>query len=521
MKDKVKSILVGPNNNIIPQRSNKEFLKKHNLYNYINDSYDDSYSLSEKIYCIVNNLDKRKQCKHCGKELIFNHGYSTFCSRKCSNNYPEVLEKNKKNVSKSLKIAYSERGDQIKEKRKKTLYEKYNEESSSPFGISCIQDKIKNTIKERYGVDNVFYLDKFRSNGKEISQKRSIEFNKLNGYDIEYLNKGEILVKSLCKIHGDVKIDTSTFYNRTYKERTGIVCPICNPKNSFSSLETEFEKILIDLNINYIKNSKKLIYPYELDFYVPDKNLAFELNGIYWHSELHKDKNYHYKKSNLCEEQGIQLIHIWEDDFYDNYELIKSICESKLGLNHNKIYARKCSIEEISSYEYRKFLNENHIQKSINSSIRYGLFYNKELVSVLGLGKLRIPLGSKNKTNTYELHRFCSKKYYTVVGGASKLLSHFEKNYKWEEIITYAKRDYSNGNLYYNLDFHFIKNTGPGYYWLVDNKRKHRYNYRKDKIANKHNKHLTAVEIMHNKGYVRCYDSGNLKFNKTNVQKHN
>jgi len=510
----IKNILL-KEGKLVPQRCHKNYLIKHKLYNFINDQYDNSYLLNEKIYLIINNLSSKPRCKTCNQELNYNNGYSLFCSRKCSNADPEVLEKNRKNVSKSLKKSYKENGEKIKKKRAKTLYMHYKENATSPFGISKIQKQIKNTLKDKYGVENVFYLKKFRSNGKKVSQERSVKFNKINGYDIEYLDDHKILIKNLCKIHKDVIIDSTTFYNRAHKDRYGEICPICNPLNSFSGLENKFEKLLNEIGTeDYIKNTKNVISPYELDFYFPDKKIAFELNGVYWHSEIYKDKNYHKIKSDLCEENNIQLIHIWEDDFYNNFDLIKSMCKSKLGIIKNKIYARQCIIKEIKSNEYRNFLEHNHIQGIINSSKKYGLEYKNEIVAVMGFGKLRIPLGSKNIDGKYELHRFCTIRNTIVIGGASKLLSYFEKNNNYKEIITYAKRDYSNGNLYKQLGFDFIKSTAPGFYWLVENKRKHRYNYRKDRIISEKNKHMTAVEIMHEKGYIRCYDSGNLKFIK-------
>jgi len=517
MVNNIKTHLLNNSHKLIPQRCNKNYLKKHKLYEFINNSFDDTYSLSEKIYCLVNDLKERKRCKVCNKELKFKNGkYSTYCSRKCSNSDPEVLKKNKIGVSHSLKKAYEKRGDEIKQKRSNTLLKNFGEYANSPFEITSIKNKAKQTILNKYGVKNVFYIKKFRSN-VSTAQDKSVIFNKLNGYDIIYLDKNKILVKNLCDIHGDVVMDSITFYNRAHRNRNGIICPICNPINSFSSLEKGFIKLLSEINVTkYKKNTKDIIAPYELDFYFPNKKIAFELNGLYWHSEIYKDSNYHKNKSDLCAAKDIQLIHIWEDDFYEKYDLIKSVVSSKLGITPKRIYARKCKIKKITSKNYRLFLDDNHLQGSINSSIRLGLFYNNKLVSVMGFGKARISLGTKQSEGIYELHRFCSKKYYTIVGGASKLFNYFEKNFKYDKIISYAKRDYSNGNLYRKLNFEFVHNTSPGYYWVIDNKRKHRFNYRKDQIQTNENKHLTAVEIMHNKNYFRCYDSGNMKFVKYN-----
>ena len=118
MIEKIKNLLLDENNRIIPQRTREHYLKKHDLIDFINNSFDDTYSLIEKIYCITHDCN-RPLCKHCNKEIKFNYGYANFCSPKCRNNDPDVLNKNKIGVSKSLKITYNERGDLIKEKRKR------------------------------------------------------------------------------------------------------------------------------------------------------------------------------------------------------------------------------------------------------------------------------------------------------------------------------------------------------------------------------------------------------------------
>jgi len=516
MIEKIKILLLN-NEKIISQRCNASFLKKHNIYEFINNYFDDSYSLSEKIYCIVHELPGKKTCKTCGKNIKFNHGYNTFCSRKCSNSDADVLNKNKIGVSNSLKSAYKKRGNEIKTKRNNTLKHRYGENVSSPFALSEVKDKIETTMLQKYGVKNIFYLDQYRSNGRKISMDKSVLRNKMFGYDIEYIDKNLIKIHNLCKIHDDVIMKANDFYNRTYRSRNDIQCILCNPINSFSSFELRFEELLKELNVtNYFKNYKKLISPLEVDFYFPDHNLAIELNGIYWHSEIYKDKNYHKIKADLCEDKNVRLIQLWEDDFYDKYEIIKSMITHTFKINNNSIYARQCKIFEISSKEYVSFLIENHLQGKVNSSIRLGLFKENNLVAVMGFGKLRLPLGKKSLNNIYELHRFCVKKNHNVIGGASKLMAYFSNNINHEKVISYAKRDISIGSVYEKLGFELIKKCEPGYYWIIDGTRKHRFNYRKDKISTPETHHKTEIQIMHDKGYLRCFDAGNLLYEKTN-----
>ncbi len=86
-------------------------------------------------------------------------------------------------------------------------------------------------------------------------------------------------------------------------------------------------------------------------------------------------------------------------------------------------------------------MQQFHLQGKDNSSIRLGLFYNDVLVSVMTFGKLRRALGYRqSKWGQFELMRFVSDYNYNVIGGASKLYSHFVKNYNPNTVISYADR---------------------------------------------------------------------------------
>ncbi len=259
-----------------------------------------------------------------------------------------------------------------------------------------------------------------------------------------------------------------------------------------------------------IDNSREIISPKELDIYIPDKSLAIEFNGDYWHSEEYKPRNYHIDKTNLCKDKGIQLIHIFEHQWESKSEIFKSVISNKLGLS-NKIYARKCKIVELDSTT--DFLNTNHLQGNCSSSVKLGLTYNDELVSVMTFGKPRF-----NKSYEFELLRFCNKLNTTVVGGASKLLNYFEKNYKPSSIISYANLQWSNGNVYKNLGFTELSISEPNYWWTKNREVLTRYQCQKHKLKDllkdKFNQNLSEKENMKKAGYSRLFDCGNMVYIK-------
>ena len=274
-----------------------------------------------------------------------------------------------------------------------------------------------------------------------------------------------------------------------------------------------FQFIESNYNSEILIKDKSLIDK-ELDIYLPQLNIAFEFNGLWWHNELNKTENFHLEKTELCHNKNVQLFHIWEDDWLYKKEIVKSMILNRLGKIQNKIYARKCEIKQIKNPKLiRDFLNNNHIQGYTTSKINIGLYYNNDLVSLMTFGKKRIVMSHKNVNNEWELNRFCNKVNTNIIGGASKLFKYFIENYNPIEIITYANRSYSIGKLYYKLGFEYIHKTKPNYYYVVDKIRKHRFSFRKNFLIRKgFDPKKTEHEIMLERKIYRIYDSGQLKF---------
>jgi len=289
-----------------------------------------------------------------------------------------------------------------------------------------------------------------------------------------------------------------------------IRCLKCYPYNR-SIAENEILEFCQSLSSNVQSNSRQIIKPQELDIHIPDHNLAIEYNGLFWHSSYSlesEDKDYHLIKTNLCKEKGIQLFHIFENEWEDpnKQEIWKSIIKNKLGKS-SKIFARKCKIKEIASKETKEFLENNHLQGSCLSSINVGLYYEDELVSLMTFGKSRF-----NKKVDWELLRFCNKINYSVVGAASRLFKNFLKEHTGS-IVSYADMRYSDGRLYRNLGFKFRHESNPNYfYWKDELILESRIGYQKHKLNDKleeFDENLTETENMYNNGYRKIYDCGN------------
>lgn len=273
---------------------------------------------------------------------------------------------------------------------------------------------------------------------------------------------------------------------------------------------------MISKYVNCIQQDKTIISPYELDIYIPDKKIAIEFNGSYWHSTLYKDTKYHQNKTIECTKNGVQLIHIFEHEWKNNKkrEIIINYIKNKVcSINTNIIYARKTIIREIQSSEAKSFLEKYHIQGYIASKISVGCFYNNELIGVMTFGAPRF-----NHNYEYELYRLCWKTDTAVVGGIERVFKYFIQNYNPESIITYSDISKFTGNCYLKIGFKPTQQnpiTEPNYVWVNtdSNEVLTRYQTQKCKLLKQGigTEDETEDEIMSSIGYLKIYDSGNIK----------
>ncbi len=229
----------------------------------------------------------------------------------------------------------------------------------------------------------------------------------------------------------------------------------------------------------------------------------------------------HSKKA--LDAQGITTTIVFEDELA-NINLIRSKLLHRTRVNGvERIHARQCDIRMCIPQEKAALLNAHHNQGNDNAQIAYGAYYADAIIAVMTFSTPRAGIGKHNKKQkgTFELVRFATDTNYRIPGIASKLLKHFQNNNTWKEIYSYADRRWSVGNLYEKLGLKLEKINPPDYFYVVDNKRKHRWNYRKDIIKNtlpNYDAGLTEYQNMENHGFYRVWDCGTLKFVLKNKQ---
>lgn len=334
--------------------------------------------------------------------------------------------------------------------------------------------------------------------------------------------------RHLVKIHGITKNEFISKYKeiRLTSPSTKLKLQECMQKmmdneewdRKTSNYEKEIQLFLENNGIVFETHNREILSNgKEIDIFIPQYGIGIEFNGNMWHTEWFgkKSKNYHLDKLKECNEKGIKLVQIFEDEYKFNKNIVLTKLKHLLKLNReNVIYARQCSIKEINAEDANVFLSLNHIQGYAKSSVYLGAFFNNELISVMTF--------VKTQTNEeWELNRFATFIERQVIGIGGKLFSYFVKKYNPNYVKSFADRRWTldcDNNLYTKLGFKLAKVLNPDYKYFnpkIDKyKRIHKFNFRKQHLHRKYGFPLTMTETEMAKelGYDRIWDCGLFKY---------
>jgi len=460
----------------------------------------------------LNEAKRRKtKLERYGDEYYVNHEQTvkTNLERYCVKSTLELEEvKHKSDNTKIIK--YNDVNYNNRKKSRKTKLDRYGDENY------CNREKSKVTCFEKYGVDHYSKTEESKINIRDThysnSENKWHKLLNIGENDIKFLND-DIEIFNYCKEHHKFIIGKKSFYNRINNSIP--LCTECYPINKFSStIELELIKeVRLFYDGKIINGDRSCLNGGEIDVYFPEFKLGIEINGLYWHSELFKKNDYHKIKTDLAIKNNIQLLQIFDDEWISKKNIILSMLKYKLKGIKNRIYARKCEIRIVDSVASKPFLINNHIQGNNRSKIKIGLYHDNELVSLMTFETTRN--GISKTPNSFLLSRFCNKTNHIVIGSADKLLKYFIREFKPSEIITFADKRYSYGDLYFKLGFEKVRDVAESYYIFHKNKyiREHRFNYRKQiliKMGFDSNK--TEREILKENNFLKIYDSGKIKF---------
>jgi hypothetical protein len=483
----------------------KEKIKKTSLEKYGVEYYSQTDECKEKSK--NTNLEKYGVEHYSQTEEYKKSFTETNLNRYGVENYAqtdEYKEKSKQTNLEKYGVEYYSQTEEYKEKKRKTSLEKYGVEhytqteeyrekskhtNLEKYGVEnyakteeC-KEKARKTSLEKYGVENYAQLNSFR----HISSNR---FIKETGEHLrEWLSKQPVPKPSyhnLAKYFGNQEIYLSEL--ETF---------ISNYKDNKTSLEVLFENLM---NVKHFNAKPNLTINYRPDFNLSE-NVFVNVDGLYWHSEINRDRDYHFEMRKDFETNNIRLFQFHENEIRNKPDIVRSILNNSLGQIETKIFARKCELKKVSHKDAILFLSQNHLMGS-TLAMHIGLYFEDELVSLMSY--------KVKKNDTLKIERFCSKINTSVVGGFSKLLTYLEKNIdNINEIHNWVDLRYGTGNHLKSKGFVKIKET-LGWKWTDGKETYNRLACR----ANMDERKLTESQHAEEKKWFKIYDAGQRLFIK-------
>lgn len=439
------------------------------------------------------------------------------------------------------------RNGSIKEKKIQTSLERYG--TKHPKQNNTVKQTCKSNLVEKYGVDSWMKTVEAKVEFNKIWKDKIFEDHKncFISYGFELLSTD---FRPAMKDYEIKCISCQTLYTKSrWSVQQGWSCPICNPRNlPYSKQEKDIVDFIKQLGFDILENKKSLISPYEVDIIIPQKKIGIEYCGLWWHrykhivsektlnllkieypeylsiyNKLHKEKGgntkkeYHKMKMNLCFEKGYRLITIFEDEWVLQKNIVLSRLSNILTKDNNSIFARNCTIKEVTNEECSDFLIKNHIQGVIGSTYKIGLYYEKQLVYLVTFSKPNPAKGSiiPEDDKIFEISRSCGLLNYNINGGFWKCFDYFIKNYEWKKIFTYCDLRWGNGDLYRKGKYKTTEELiSPSEFYFGGDKVSRESFFTAAIRENEKEKPTGIPRELDQvyRGYHIIYDCGNLKF---------
>lgn len=411
--------------------------------------------------------------------------------------------------------------------------------------ISSITDKVITSINSHAGNDRLEKLsEKFnawrnnsvpeicpvcRTNWPSFNQTVWRKYCSEECCNIAKRNGGEVrqqideIMVEKYGVKGGFTKDRVQQFNDERESRTGYRFSTQNPEvkakllkrmsesgRFVSNAEKEIREFFETVhNLKVVGSAFNIIDGKQLDLFFPEQKLAVEYNGCFFHSEGNGGREFakwrHVSKTQACEDKGIQLVHIWEDEWVQSKQKVLRLLEAKLGLLRPRLYARQTTV--IRSPNTFALFKENHIQGHSHGSIVYGLEYGGEVVAAMSFVK-------STKVGVYELNRFATS---GVHGAFSKLLKTFCREVEWNQIVSFGDRCVVSrlNNIYLDHGFEEVSVSPPDYrYTSGQCDRIHKFNFRKSVLSRKFDldPELSEQEMADVLGFKRIYNCGLIKY---------
>lgn len=272
---------------------------------------------------------------------------------------------------------------------------------------------------------------------------------------------------------------------------TNGLCPDCRNR-TYSDAEKDLAEYIKNLGFNIVTNIKLTGNSQTFDIYVPERKIAIEYNGLYWHSERNgRGKDYHFDKLADCAKSGIRLIYIWDDLYTSHPRLVERYLRKELGVDKLKINFNECTIQYIDTDTATEFLEENSMLGYRTALSHLGIYYNGNIEGLL----------SFNMYNNGVCEIVQYSDIHHIIGCLSGALKYILSKNNINTFYAVSDNTISNGKEFKDSGFEFIEALEPDYYLYSNGSR------------------LLREEVSEYEEYgeksIRIYDAGKLKWRKS------
>lgn len=492
----------------------RKFILNKDYMNFLIDetSFLSFATTKQRLWHILNNnmneiLCNGIDCKNKVRWNIKDNSYRLFCSSKCAHNHESV----KKKIENTCLERYGVKTNLItrdaKDNYTDLMIKKYGVDN--PFKSKDIQSEIKEHFKEKYGVDNP---SKIKEVKEKITETHLRKYDRMRQSQLHYSDES---YEIRCN-----KEKLSFLYDgtRSIKDIADLLnighSQLCIQFKNFGieihqsiGQQQVYDFISSIYSGTIILNDRKILDGKEIDIFLPELNIGFEYDGIFWHCEYSSNKiNYHREKDDLAKSKDIKIFHILDLEWNNKKELVKSRISSILKKNKT-IFGRKTKIVILDKKLAIQFFNNNHIQGNSNASFYIGLEYEGNVVAAMSFSK------SRYTSHQYELIRFCNIMNINVIGGASKLFKFAIEYLNIKNIISFCDIRWGTGVVYSKLGFKHIRDNNPSYiytykYGTLENRIKYQ-KHKLQRILPTFDNNLSEWANMKNNRYDRYWNSGN------------
>lgn len=279
-------------------------------------------------------------------------------------------------------------------------------------------------------------------------------------YDINDILPTEVtagsqrLIWRHCKNKRCNKIFQTTVFNWV---TDGVVCCEDCRNRSYSLAEKEICDYISNLGFDIVEEARIFYDRLSLDILLEKEKIAFEYNGLYWHSTAVRGEDFHKNKYDMACKCGIDLYMIWEDDYLYRKDVVLKRIKDILGVQEIEINLEDCMIDIIREDEAKDFIENYGLFKGFTGKYYLGVYKNRELIAVSAIS-------DREDNDDAYIEGYCEK--YKIESGFLSIINYIEEYMHASGIVAKVENATIDWNVIGMDGFVKIKEVEPEFTYL-------------------------------------------------------